>query len=80
VREGVKVQTIAAGKIRRYLNPLAIMQNIIDSLIKIPFGTIQAFFKLMFIGPDIIFQRRLRIISGGNVSANIGHTCFLARI
>lgn len=59
MREGVKVQTIAAGKIRRYLNPLAIMQNIIDSLIKIPFGTIQAFFKLMFIGPDIIFQKEV---------------------
>lgn len=56
-REGVKVKTITAGKIRRYLNPLAIMQNIVDSLIKIPFGTVQAFFELMFIGPDIIFSK-----------------------
>jgi len=56
-REGIKVKTISTGKIRRYLNPLAIFQNIIDVMFKIPLGITQAFFGLMFMGPDLVFSK-----------------------
>jgi len=55
--EGVRVKTITAGKIRRYSDPFAIFQNIIDVAVKIPFGTIQSFFEVMFIGPDLVFSK-----------------------
>ena len=57
VHEGVKVKTITAGKIRRYMDPLAFFQNIIDVAFKVPFGTIQAFFSIMFTGPDLVFSK-----------------------
>jgi len=56
-REGVKVKTIAAGKIRRYMDPLAFFQNIIDMVFKVPLGTVQAFFSIMFMGPDLVFSK-----------------------
>ncbi|HOS87918.1 MAG TPA: UDP-N-acetylglucosamine--N-acetylmuramyl-(pentapeptide) pyrophosphoryl-undecaprenol N-acetylglucosamine transferase [Candidatus Pacearchaeota archaeon] len=53
--EGIKTYFILSGKIRRYLNPLALLQNIFDVFIKIPLGTIQAFLILFFTAPDLIF-------------------------
>jgi UDP-N-acetylglucosamine--N-acetylmuramyl-(pentapeptide) pyrophosphoryl-undecaprenol N-acetylglucosamine transferase len=55
--EGVRVSYIFSGKIRRYFTPFAIFQNLIDIFIKIPLGTLQAFSKLFFIAPDIVFSK-----------------------
>ena len=57
IKEGVEVKTIFAGKIRRYLTPDAIFQNIVDIFFKIPLGIIQAFFCAFFWNPDLIFSK-----------------------
>jgi len=55
--EGVIVKTIQAGKIRRYLNPKSIFQNIIDVLYKIPVSFIQSYRYLQKIQPQFIFSK-----------------------
>lgn len=54
--EGIKVKTIFAGKIRRYLGPKEILLNIID-LFKLFLGTFQAFFWIFIKSPDVIFSK-----------------------
>lgn len=56
-QEGIEVRKVFAGKVRRYFGPLAILQNVLDVFIKIPFGFLQALFKLLFIGPDLVFSK-----------------------
>jgi UDP-N-acetylglucosamine--N-acetylmuramyl-(pentapeptide) pyrophosphoryl-undecaprenol N-acetylglucosamine transferase len=56
-KERVKVHTIVAGKLRRYADPLSLMQNLIDATIKIPLGILQSFFWLLFVSPDLIFSK-----------------------
>jgi UDP-N-acetylglucosamine--N-acetylmuramyl-(pentapeptide) pyrophosphoryl-undecaprenol N-acetylglucosamine transferase len=56
-KEGVVMKNILAGKLRRYNDPIAIFQNIVDIFIKIPIGIIQSFFLLYFISPDLIFSK-----------------------
>jgi len=56
-QEGIKVKGIVTGKIRRYLGPKEIFQNIIDVLIKIPIGFFQSFFHIFFLSPDVIFSK-----------------------
>lgn len=55
--EGVIVKGILAGKIRRYLNPLSIIQNAIDILIKAPIGLVMALYQVFIIAPDVIFSK-----------------------
>jgi UDP-N-acetylglucosamine--N-acetylmuramyl-(pentapeptide) pyrophosphoryl-undecaprenol N-acetylglucosamine transferase len=56
-REGFRVRTILAGKIRRYFGPVAFFQNIFDFLFRIPVGFFQAFFRVFLISPDLIFSK-----------------------
>ena len=56
-KEGVKIRHIQAGKIRRYFNPLAVIQNGVDMFIKIPIGVIQSFFYIFLTNPDLIFSK-----------------------
>lgn len=56
-QEGIKINLILAGKIRRYLNPISIIQNIFDLFVKIPLGIIQSFLYIFFSAPDIIFSK-----------------------
>jgi UDP-N-acetylglucosamine--N-acetylmuramyl-(pentapeptide) pyrophosphoryl-undecaprenol N-acetylglucosamine transferase len=56
-KENIKVKKIISGKIRRYINLKSLFDNLIDVLFKIPFGTIQAFFSLFFLNPDLIFSK-----------------------
>ncbi|PIP23986.1 MAG: UDP-N-acetylglucosamine--N-acetylmuramyl-(pentapeptide) pyrophosphoryl-undecaprenol N-acetylglucosamine transferase [Candidatus Nealsonbacteria bacterium CG_4_10_14_0_2_um_filter_38_17] len=56
-QEGIIVKTIFAGKIRRYLTPQSILLNIIDVLLKTPIGFLQAFLKIFFLAPDLIFSK-----------------------
>jgi UDP-N-acetylglucosamine--N-acetylmuramyl-(pentapeptide) pyrophosphoryl-undecaprenol N-acetylglucosamine transferase len=56
-QEDIKIKTILAGKIRRYLTFQSFFQNIFDVLFKIPFGILQAFFIIFFSSPDIIFSK-----------------------
>jgi UDP-N-acetylglucosamine--N-acetylmuramyl-(pentapeptide) pyrophosphoryl-undecaprenol N-acetylglucosamine transferase len=52
-QENIVIQTIMAGKIRRYFS----LQNFVDILFKIPFGFLQSLFILMAIGPNLIFSK-----------------------
>jgi UDP-N-acetylglucosamine--N-acetylmuramyl-(pentapeptide) pyrophosphoryl-undecaprenol N-acetylglucosamine transferase len=56
-QENIKVKRILAGKIRRYLTPLSLFQNIIDLCIKIPLGILQSFFLVFFMAPDLTFSK-----------------------
>jgi len=56
-QEGIKVKQVLAGKIRRYLNWKSFFQNLVDILFKIPIGSLQAFFYLFFLAPDLIFSK-----------------------
>jgi len=56
-QEGIKVKTILSGKIRRYLDFKSFFQNLVDVLFKIPIGTIQAFFYIFILAPDLIFSK-----------------------
>jgi len=56
-QEGIKVKQVLAGKIRRYLDWKTFFQNLIDIIFKIPVGTIQAFFYIFFLAPDLIFSK-----------------------
>jgi len=56
-KEGIKVRNILSGKIRRYADPLSLIQNAIDTCIKLPLGMIQAFFELFLLIPTSFFQR-----------------------
>ncbi|MBU0476736.1 UDP-N-acetylglucosamine--N-acetylmuramyl-(pentapeptide) pyrophosphoryl-undecaprenol N-acetylglucosamine transferase [Patescibacteria group bacterium] len=56
-QEGIKIKTIMAGKIRRYWNRKSVFQNFTDIFFKIPFGILQSFFYIFFLGPDLIFSK-----------------------
>ncbi|MDP2930089.1 MAG: UDP-N-acetylglucosamine--N-acetylmuramyl-(pentapeptide) pyrophosphoryl-undecaprenol N-acetylglucosamine transferase [bacterium] len=56
-QEGVKTIEIASGKIRRYLNPVSFLKNFVDILFLVPLGCLQAFFRLFFLAPDLIFSK-----------------------
>ncbi|MGI6297150.1 MAG: UDP-N-acetylglucosamine--N-acetylmuramyl-(pentapeptide) pyrophosphoryl-undecaprenol N-acetylglucosamine transferase [Minisyncoccales bacterium] len=55
--EEIKTSFCLAGKIRRYGGVSTSFKNLIDILFTIPIGTIQAFIKIFFYCPDIIFSK-----------------------
>ena len=55
-REGIKVKTILAGKIRRYWDLNSFFQNLLD-ILKIPIGFLQSFFYVFLLFPDLIFSK-----------------------
>src|SRR3989338_7548760 len=56
-QEDIKIKTIFAGKMRRYLGWESFLQNTLDLFLKIPLGTLQAFFYIFFLSPDLIFSK-----------------------
>jgi len=56
-QEGIKIKCILTGKIRRYLDLKSFFQNLVDILFKIPIGTLQAFFYIFFLAPDLVFSK-----------------------
>jgi len=56
-KEGIKVKTIMAGKLRRYVGIKSFFQNIIDILFKIPIGICQSFWHIFILAPDLIFSK-----------------------
>ena len=56
-QEDIKVNYILAGKIRRYFEGKAILENLLDMGVKVPIGIIQAFFKVLFLAPDAIISK-----------------------
>jgi len=56
-QEGIKVKTILAGKIRRYVNWKSVLKNFFDIFLKIPIGILQSFIYIFFIAPDLIFSK-----------------------
>lgn len=56
-QEGFIIKTIMAGKIRRYFELNAILQNIADFFFRIPVGFFQGFIKVFLISPDLIFSK-----------------------
>jgi UDP-N-acetylglucosamine--N-acetylmuramyl-(pentapeptide) pyrophosphoryl-undecaprenol N-acetylglucosamine transferase len=67
----IKIKTVLAGKIRRYLNLKSFFQNLIDICIKTPIGILQSFFHVFFLAPDLIFSKggfgSISIILAGKV-------------
>ena len=57
IQEEISVKTILAGKIRRYFGWKGVLQNIVDILFKIPLGSLQSFFYIFFLAPDLIFSK-----------------------
>jgi UDP-N-acetylglucosamine--N-acetylmuramyl-(pentapeptide) pyrophosphoryl-undecaprenol N-acetylglucosamine transferase len=55
--EDIKVKYLLAGKIRRYFTLKSFFQNLIDIFIKNPIGVFQAFFRIFFLTPDLIFSK-----------------------
>jgi UDP-N-acetylglucosamine--N-acetylmuramyl-(pentapeptide) pyrophosphoryl-undecaprenol N-acetylglucosamine transferase len=56
-QEGVETREIFVGKIRRYWNLLAFLENFLDIFIKMPLGFWQSFFQLFFLAPDLVFSK-----------------------
>ena len=56
-QEGIQVETILAGKIRRYLTAKSIAQNILDVLFMFPIGLIQSFAKVFTFSPDLLVSK-----------------------
>ncbi len=56
-KEEIVIKKIYSGKIRRYNDLRAIIENIIDITIKIPLGIIQSFLYMFFLCPDVIFSK-----------------------
>ncbi|MCP6726675.1 MAG: UDP-N-acetylglucosamine--N-acetylmuramyl-(pentapeptide) pyrophosphoryl-undecaprenol N-acetylglucosamine transferase [Patescibacteria group bacterium] len=56
-QEGIEVQTILAGKLRRYLNATSILRNIVDILFMFPVGLLQSFGKVFTFSPDLIVSK-----------------------
>lgn len=56
-REGIRVNFILAGKIRRYFSPKSVLQNIFDILVKVPAGFLHALYYVFIISPDLIFSK-----------------------
>ena len=56
-KEEITIKKIYSGKIRRYKEPKAIIENIIDATIKIPLGIIQSFIYMFFLCPDVVFSK-----------------------
>jgi len=69
-QEDFVVKTIISGKIRRYFSA----RNIADVLFKIPFGTIQSFFLLLIIKPDLVFSK------GGAGSFGVAYSANMLKI
>lgn len=80
--ETIPVQTIAAGKFRRYhhlnfiqhlLWPSLVFSNLFDAL-KVGVGFVQSFFKLLVYRPDVVFTK------GGYVCLPVGMAAKVLRI
>jgi len=56
-QEEIKIKSILAGKIRRYLSATSLIQNFFDIFFKIPLGILQSFFYIFFLSPDLIFSK-----------------------
>ncbi len=56
-QEEIKIKSIFAGKIRRYLTSPALVQNFIDIFFKTPLGILQSLVYIFFLGPDLIFSK-----------------------
>lgn len=57
LKEGIVPLYVLSGKLRRYITPLSLIQNVIDIFIKIPLGIFQSFLYIFFLAPDLIFSK-----------------------
>ncbi|MFA7142145.1 MAG: UDP-N-acetylglucosamine--N-acetylmuramyl-(pentapeptide) pyrophosphoryl-undecaprenol N-acetylglucosamine transferase [Candidatus Paceibacterota bacterium] len=57
LKEGIKISFCSAGKIRRYSGISTFFENIKDIFFVIPLGILQAFIKIFFYAPDLIFSK-----------------------
>ncbi len=56
-QEGIEVQTILAGKLRRYLSVTSVLRNIVDVLFMFPIGLLQSFGKVFTFSPDLMVSK-----------------------
>ncbi len=57
LKEGVNVNFILGGKVRRYFSPEALLQNVFDLVFLLPVGFLQSFFKMFFLAPEAVFSK-----------------------
>jgi UDP-N-acetylglucosamine--N-acetylmuramyl-(pentapeptide) pyrophosphoryl-undecaprenol N-acetylglucosamine transferase len=74
-KEGIKVKSILAGKIRRYWTSEAILKNFLD-IFKIPIGFLQSLFYTFFLFPDFVFSKG----GYGSLAASISGWIFLTPV
>ncbi len=55
--EGILTGTVLAGKIRRYGGILPTIENTLDIVLKTPMGIAQAFWRIFFFAPDLVFSK-----------------------
>ena len=67
--ENIRANTIFAGKIRRYISPLALVD-----FLKLPIGFLQSYWYIFWFMPDVVFSK------GGYGSALPTLVCWLFRI
>ncbi len=56
-KEAGKVRYIYTGKLRRFSEFQAIIQNLFDALFRVPLGILQSFFYLYIFSPDLVFGK-----------------------
>ncbi|TSC75689.1 MAG: hypothetical protein G01um101430_183 [Parcubacteria group bacterium Gr01-1014_30] len=56
-QEGITMNFIFGGKLRRYFDPKSFFKNAVDVFFKIPLGFFQAFYHIFLISPDIILSK-----------------------
>jgi len=56
-QEGIKTYHILSGKIQRYEFLKSLPKNLLSIFVKVPIGIMQAFFRIFFLSPDIIFSK-----------------------
>lgn len=56
-QEGIKIKYVLAGKLRRYPGWKTFFYNLLDLGIKTPLGSLQAFFYIFFMSPDLILSK-----------------------
>lgn len=56
-QEQMKIYRIFSGKVRRYDLLRSLPKNLLDMLVKIPLGVLQAFFRIFILSPDLIVSK-----------------------
>ncbi|MDA1337718.1 MAG: UDP-N-acetylglucosamine--N-acetylmuramyl-(pentapeptide) pyrophosphoryl-undecaprenol N-acetylglucosamine transferase [bacterium] len=57
VQEGITMYHAVSGKVQRHDFLKSLPSNLLNVAVKVPFGILQAFFRIFILGPDIIISK-----------------------